>query len=308
MITSNFFKVVSKGSMSEKNFHFDLTISVVLYKPQMQVFREMLSSVQRCGLNYKLYLIDNSPVDAISASISDPRVEYIFTGENVGFGKAHNIALRKAVKEAPFHVVLNPDVSFPEGTLEMLQQYMERSPDVGLVMPKVLNMNHELQYLCKRLPSPLELFFRRFIPANFTWIRKRLESYEMREMNYESEFEAPYLSGCFMFLRTEAIARIGYFDERYFMYMEDIDLSRRIFSEYRNVYYPKARIYHVHARESYKTFRLLKIHIISAIQYFNKWGWFVDSDRRRLNQGNSASDSRSFALRPVALEKSLSEG
>jgi GT2 family glycosyltransferase len=111
-----------------------------------------------------------------------------------------------------------------------------------------------------------------------------------------------------MFLRTEAIARIGYFDERYFMYMEDIDLSRRIFSEYRNVYYPKARIYHVHARESYKTFRLLKIHIISAIQYFNKWGWFVDSDRRRLNQGNSASDSRSFALRPVALEKSLSEG
>jgi GT2 family glycosyltransferase len=294
--------------MTENVFRFDLTISVVLYKPKMEIFAEMLASVQRCRLNYKLYLIDNSPVDEISSSITDPRVEYILTGENIGFGKAHNIALRKAVKEAPFHVVLNPDVSFPEGTLEMLLQYMERSPDVGLVMPKVLNMEHEVQYLCKRLPSPMELFFRRFIPANFTWIRKRLESYEMREMNYDAEFEAPYLSGCFMFLRTEAVSQIGFFDERYFMYMEDIDLSRRIFSKYRNVYYPEVRIYHVHARESYKTFRLLKIHIISAIQYFNKWGWFLDSDRRRLNQVNTSTGNRSFALRSVALGKSLSDG
>jgi GT2 family glycosyltransferase len=263
---------------------FDLTLSVVLYKPKKETLEAMMVSVKCCTLNYKLYLIDNSPEVNAQLAVEHPRIQYIFTGENIGFGKGHNIALRLAMNESRFHVVLNPDIRFEPGVLEKLFRYMERSSEVGLLMPKVLNLENEIQYLCKQLPSPLELFVRRFIPVTFDWVQRRLDAYEMKDKNYESVFEAPYLSGCFMFLRMKSLQEVGLFDERYFMYMEDIDLSRRIYSRYKNVYYPHVHVYHEHARESYKSFRLLKIHVISAIRYFNKWGWIFDGERRRLNQ------------------------
>ena len=221
---------------------FDLTLSIVLFKTNAETLTAALRSVAICSLNYKLYLIDNSPTDELKKYVNDPRVEYIFTGENMGFGRAHNIALRRALRESKYHVVMNPDVYFNAGTLEKLSQYMDGHRDVGLMMPKVLNPQGEVQYLCKRLPSPLGLFFRRFIPGSVTWIRKVLDEYEMREMDYNSEFQAPYLSGCFMFLNLDAIEEVGFFDERFFLYMEDIDLSRRICLQYKNVYYPRVKM------------------------------------------------------------------
>ncbi len=87
-----------------------------------------------------------------------------------------------------------------------------------------------------------------------------------------------------MFLRSDALKKVGLFDERYFIYMEDIDLSRRIAREYKTIYFPNVHIYHGHARESYGFNKLLLLHIHSAIKYFNKWGWFFDKDRKVTNQ------------------------
>jgi len=114
-------------------------------------------------------------------------------------------------------------------------------------------------------------------------VKARMDWYEMREKDYQTKFVAPSLSGCFMFLRTEALQKIGLFDERYFMYLEDIDLSRRIFQQYKNVYFPTQIIYHDHAKGSYKSLKLLFIHIQSALRYFNKWGWFFDKERKKIN-------------------------
>mgnify|MGYP000101886375 CR=1 FL=1 len=95
---------------------------------------------------------------------------------------------------------------------------------------------------------------------------------------------APYLSGCFMFFRSEALLALGGFDERFFMYMEDVDLSRRCASKFGNVYYPLAKVTHLHERASHKNINLLKAHLKSTFQYFNKWGWFYDSERNILNR------------------------
>ena len=67
------------------------------------------------------------------------------------------------------------------------------------------------------------------------------------------------------------------------MYMEDIDISRRCAEKYGNVYYPLAHIVHQHEQASYKSKQLLQAHLKSAIQYFNKWGWFYDKNREQLN-------------------------
>jgi GT2 family glycosyltransferase len=96
--------------------------------------------------------------------------------------------------------------------------------------------------------------------------------------------EVPYLSGCFMFLRVAALKKVGLFDERFFMYPEDIDLTRRMYKEFKTVFYPEVEITHQHARESYKSLKLFYIHIVNMIRYFNKWGWFFDKERRIVNQ------------------------
>ena len=87
-----------------------------------------------------------------------------------------------------------------------------------------------------------------------------------------------------MFLRTEALKKVGLFDERFFLYTEDTDLTRRIHRHYRTVYFPEATIHHYHARGSYKNPWLLWCNIQSAIRYFNKWGWATDAERDQFNR------------------------
>jgi GT2 family glycosyltransferase len=96
--------------------------------------------------------------------------------------------------------------------------------------------------------------------------------------------DVPFLSGCFMFFRTEALREVGLFDERFFLYTEDTDLTRRVNSRFRTVYFPDVSIYHHHARGSYNDFWLMMRNAQSAIRYFNKWGWLNDPERERINR------------------------
>ena len=265
-----------------------INVSIVLFKNDQDLVKKAIYSCVNSVLINRIYLIDNSPTDILSCLASlDSRIEYIFNNANLGFGKAHNIALRRSIEEnIPYHLVLNPDVYFEGGVLEELYNFMESDPDVGLVMPKVLYPDGTLQYLCKLLPTPLDLFGRRFL--NFgpfkKIVEKRNEIYELRFTGYDKIMEVPYLSGCFMFIRTEVLKKVGLFDERFFMYLEDTDLSRRIHRVAKTVYYPYVYIYHEYGKGSYKSLKLLYYHIKSAIKYFNKYGWFFDKEREEINR------------------------
>ncbi len=161
---------------------------------------------------------------------------------------------------------------------------MDDNHDVGSIMPKVLNMDGSVQYLCKLLPTPSDLLFRRFVPRFIPFTKKLNERYELQFWNYSDIANIPNLSGCFMFLRTSSITEVGLFDENMFMYMEDLDLTRRVHEKYKTLYFPKVEIYHAHNRESYRSKKLLVIHLKSAFYYFNKWGWFFDHKRKKINK------------------------
>jgi hypothetical protein len=235
-----------------------------------------------------LYLVDNSPYKEYEQySAMDERIVYISNGVNHGYGKAHNIAIRRTMSDnIPYHIVLNPDVYFKKGTIEKIYLFMEDNQDVGLVMPKVLYPDGSLQYLCKLIPTPFDLFGRRFLRTGFLKriIKDNDNRFELRFTGYDRLMNVPFLSGCFMFLRTSALKEIGAFDERFFMYPEDIDLTRRIHEKYKTIYYPEVSIIHDHARESYYNIKMLRIHIINMIRYFNKWGWIIDKKRKMYNE------------------------
>ena len=261
----------------------DLTASVVLFKTNPDDIAKVISSVLTAKLSIKLYLVDNSPTDELKALFKDPRVEYIFNNANLGYGCAHNIAIRKAVAEkSQFHAVINPDIYFGENVLEILLEFMHKHKDVGLMMPKVLNDEGVIQPLTKLLPTPLDLFGRRFFP-NTKWAKRRNDRYELRAFSYDHILNTPCLSGCFMFVRVATLQQVGLFDERYFMYLEDYDLTRRLHSVAKTIVYPYVHVIHGHQKESYKNPLLLKIHLQSAIKYFNRWGWFLDKQRRQWN-------------------------
>jgi GT2 family glycosyltransferase len=262
-----------------------INISLVTYKSDKETVKRVIDCSLRTELIKKFYVIDNSPTDKLKElSTLDRRVVYIFNSKNMGFGKAHNIGIRKSLESGvSYHLVINPDVYFGESTIKDLYNYMDANPDVGSIMPKILYPSGETQYLAKLLPTPFDLIIRRFISFN-NWGKKRDERYELRFSGYDKIMNVPNLSGCFMFLRIKALKEIGLFDENFFMYLEDTDLSRRMHNKYKTIFYPKACVFHEFAKGSYKNRKLLMIHIQSAIYYFNKWGWFFDNERDKINK------------------------
>ena len=262
----------------------DLSASIVAYKNPANILAQTIHSFLSSTMDSKLYIIDNSPTDQLKYLAYDPRITYIFNSKNIGFGAGHNICLRTMLEESKYHLVLNPDVYFDTDVLTKIYRFMETHPDIGQAMPKVLYPDGRLQPLCKLLPSPKTLIMRRF----FRFLRSSLEKenyqYELQFSGYDKIMDVPFLSGCFMFLRTEALKKVGLFDERFFLYTEDTDLSRRIHKHYRTVYFPETTIYHYHQRGSYKDPWLLWCNIKSAIRYFNKWGWSVDEEREQFNR------------------------
>lgn len=262
-----------------------VSASLVIYHNKKEQIKKAIYSFINTDVKVKLYLIDNSSNDNLKELMDiDSSIEYIFNGANLGYGKAHNIALKKSISAGiQYHLILNPDISFNPEIIKKIINYLDNNNDVGLLMPKVLNIDGSIQYLAKLLPSPIDLIFRRFLSFN-KWFIKRNNIYELRFSGYDKIMTIPNLSGCFMFLRISILLETGLFDERYFMFLEDHDFSRRIHKKHKTIYYPEVEITHEHAKGSYKFNKLFLYHIVSAIRYFNKWGWFFDNSRKEINK------------------------
>lgn len=258
-----------------------INVSIVIYKQCFEEIASLVKTLLKSDVVSQVFLIDNSPKE--QPLFSTLNVFYRFNNKNIGYGSAHNMAIRKSLDQnIPYHLVVNPDIDFEPTILSKIESFMNNNSDIGLLMPKVIYPSGEIQYLCKLIPTPFDLIFRRFLPKS--WTQKRTGRFELQATGYNKIMEVPYLSGCFMFLRTDALKKVGMFDERFFMYPEDIDLSRRMHKKFRTVFFPNVEVIHHHAHGSYINLKLLFIHITNMIKYFNKWGWIFDKERREVNK------------------------
>lgn len=268
-----------------------VAVSLVVHRTPAAELGRALECVLRCPDVTRVAIIDNSPDDRLSLfGDFDRRVSYQHVANN-GFGAGHNIALRDSIATgAEFHLVMNADVMWEGDILSPIVKYMRENPDVGLLSPKVYYPDGDLQYACRMLPTPFDLFAKRFLPASLT--QKRMRRYLLAEANHDKEFNCPYLLGSFLFFRMEALRKSGLFDERFFMYPEDIDITRRLHEHWRTMFWPGVSIIHAHAAASRKSLRMLRIHITNMFRYFNKWGWFRDPLRKKYNRTLLASMPR----------------
>ena len=269
--------------MGQQCLQMRITGSLVLYRSSSEQFERAINSFLAGAPAGRIWIVDNSPAPLRSDLFSHPRVSYLFAGENLGFGKGHNCALRRIAGESDLHVFLNPDVEFGDNTLPHLVGEFRADRGIVAGMPRILYPDGSLQRLCKLLPTPLDLIVRRFVPI--ASVRRRIERrYELHELPQERSIEVPIVSGCFLVARSTILGRMNGFDERFFMYMEDFDLVRRLAGHGKVVYMPGASATHSYAKGSYRSIKLLGYHMYSALQYFNKWGWFIDKERSMRNR------------------------
>lgn len=256
--------------------------SLVLYNSPAEMFVPAIKSFLESMDDCFLVVSDNSNIATSHPLFQHPRVKYIFNNSNLGFGAGHNCAIDLIKSISDFHLILNPDICFDKNVLNHLINEMRLNPHIGALMPRINYPDGTLQRLCKLLPTPIDLIVRRFIPCKLTrnLINRRYELYDLPQNHL---VEVPVISGCFLLTRTKLLYELGGFDERFFMYLEDVDLVRRIGNVSKVTYDPRVSVTHAYAKGSYKSKKLLMFHIVSAVRYFTKWGWFYDPTRKNRN-------------------------
>ncbi len=261
----------------------DVCVSFVLFDNDRDEIVRAITQVQSSRALTHVVIIDNScpPLDLDFAEALGATV--VATNKNIGYGRGHNIALEASKGKCRYNLVMNTDLQTQNDVIAGMVAFMDENPDAGLAMPKVRYPDGSLQRLCRLLPDPADLVARRLL-FNTKWAKAKNERYEFHNWNYDSVAQFPFLSGCFMICRRSIIDMVGYFDERYFLYAEDLDLSRRIHAVAKTLYNPGESVIHEYRSQSRPSLKRMRYAFISLSQYFFKWGWATDRDRDRINQ------------------------
>lgn len=249
----------------------DLTVSIVTYNSAGEI-DVLLSSLQKCFLFDKMaiYVVDNASKDNTIEFIKEkyPWCIVIQNHGNIGFGKAHNLVIKNV--RSKYHIIVNPDIFIPEDSILNAASFMNMNPDVVLMTPYMLNSDGTQQFLPKRNPSFKYLFGGMF-EKHMKFCKKLREEYTRKNENIADPVDVEFCTGAFMFARTEALHRIGGFDERYFLHFEDADLTRELRKVGRTVYNPDIKIIHKWHRENRKINKSFWIALKSMFIYMRKW-------------------------------------
>ncbi len=257
--------------MTNRDKNITITATIVLYKESVVEVSKTIESFMNIPQFKKLFLVDNSPTDVLKDKYNHPEIEYMFVGKNIGFGSAHNKVIPKIKNLSCYHLVLNPDVTFTSDIITKLIQKIDEDEKLVLISPKVLFPNGKDQYTSRRYPTLSELIIRRlpFFNALFPYV---IEKGEYRNRDLSQSFHPDFMHGCFLLFKTEAFVKLKGFDERYFLYMEDVDICKKLDAQgLKKLYYPEVKIVHVLKKRSIKNFKLFTFHTISVFQYFYKW-------------------------------------
>mgnify|MGYP001122963702 FL=1 len=243
-----------------------ITAAIVLFNNDFEILNKTINSFLNIKLDKKLFLIDNSKNTQVKDIFSSSEIEYVFVGKNIGFGRAHNLILDRI--HSDFHLILNPDVEFSPDVIPILIDQLKKKATVSFITPKVIYPNKNSQYVCRKHPTLFNL-----INRNLNFNKRLVLKNQYRDRDLNKPFYPDFIHGCFMLFKTKDFKNLKGFDSRYFLYMEDADLCRKIDKSGKKIlYYPEVEIIHQHQKGSSKSIKLFFYHLSSAFKYFLKWG------------------------------------
>jgi len=257
----------------------DVSIIILNYKNKGLIQQELKHFLsQKTSLRVEIIVVDNDSHDGIGDMIATdfPGVRFLASPTNSGFAAGNNIGIRAA--QGRYIMLVNPDLVLTAVMVEGLFQFMEASPTVGIVGPKLINADGSLQYSCFRFPDFWVPFFRRTALARTAWGKKRVDEYFMKDWDYSAPRDVDWLLGACLMVRRTALDTVGYLDERFYMYVEDTDWCRRFWEKGYGVWYvPTVSVVHLHRRSSegflvsYLTKKTARDHLKSFFKYLIKY-------------------------------------
>ena len=239
-----------------------ISASIVIYKENKDTLQKVINSfLSLKDIKKEFIIVDNSPSDELKVFCeSFEGVSYIFSGENLGFGRGHNLAFKNLKDKSDIHMIINPDVYFNSDEISSFLNWFYEQKEISLATTKVCYPDGENQNIVRNVPTIIDLIKRKL----------KIDSGELHIQD-NSIKEVPFAHGCFFIFKTEVFEKLGGFDERFFMYMEDLDIFIRAKKYGKTVINTNYKIYHEFRKGSSKSFKLLKYHIISAYKFFKKY-------------------------------------
>ncbi|MDH4266280.1 MAG: glycosyltransferase family 2 protein [Deltaproteobacteria bacterium] len=252
----------------------DLSIIVINYNSSNFVLSCLASLKEGLRANrYEIILVDNGSIDGSCRLIREkfPGLYLIENAENLGFARAVNQGFKKT--RGKYLLILNPDVTLIAGSVEKAINFLDGYPEVGLLLPKLINPDGSLQFSCRTFYDFSILLFRRTPLGKIFPSHPVIRKHFMMDWKHERVREVDWGLGACMFVRREAIKGKNIFDDRFFLYFEDVDFCFRLKKEgWKVVYYPEAVMVHTHVRQSAKGYfnRPKWEHFKSLIKFYFK--------------------------------------
>ncbi|MFH1047849.1 MAG: glycosyltransferase family 2 protein [Patescibacteria group bacterium] len=259
----------------------DVSIVILNYKSKglvAQCIKTIELSASTCS--YEIIVVDNASGDGIGAMLEArfPRVRFIAAGDNRGYASGNNLGIRAA--SGKYVLIMNPDITPHEGSIDALVKYMNQNPTIGVCGPKLLKPNGQIDESCYRFHNVLTPIYRRTPLGRLQAGQQENGRYVMQDFDRQQTRDVDWLLGAVLMVRRSALDRVGLLDEKYFLYFEDTDWCRRFWAAgWRVSYFIGSTMVHCHERASAKTSLLLsplnraaRTHVRSCVYYFRKWG------------------------------------
>lgn len=243
------------------------SVCFVTYNDKEEVLKALNSLMHWTrGVKLKVYISDNGSSDGTpeAIQIAYPQVEILRSNKNIGFGASHNQVL--PLLQSDYHFVVNPDITLQDDVVTKLCLFLKDHPEVGLVAPRVWNPDGTEQFLPKKDPNFLYL-----LSGRIKFLSKYRDIYTMKNTVFTQPTPVEFCSGCFMAMPTEMFRQVGGFDDRYFLYFEDADLTRMIRKTHQTIFNPDVSVTHVWGRAGAKKLKYFLIQVCSMFRYFHKW-------------------------------------
>jgi GT2 family glycosyltransferase len=257
----------------------DLTVSIVNTSnwPFVDKCLSSLYSSEILNIDMEVYVVDNCSSDGSVVKVKEsyPNVINIINESNLGFAANHNQVLK--VANGRYILVLNDDTEVGTTTLAKMVKFMDENKQIGISICKVFLPDGNIQKVCGRFPT----FYGEYLSMTLGQIRSKPLRYlkwkMMSDFSYEEENDVDWISGVFHLMRREVVQTIGYYDETFPIYYEDVEYCHRLQSEtkYSITYNPKVSILHYHGqtmvRKKTKNYNRFIFNVQGSIYYMTKW-------------------------------------
>lgn len=259
----------------------ELSIIVTSYK-NPSVLRLCLESLKKNILNQssEIVVLDSATEEDTEMMMREefPDIKFFSHAENLGFAKLVNQGIQETKGE--YLLILNADIIIENKSADILLEHLKNNPTTGIIGPKLLNFDGQLQYSCFSFYTLSIILFRRTFMGRFKFAKKKIEKFLLKDKDHEKPIEADWLMGSVMMASRKNIKKVGLMEETFFLYFEDVDWCRRFWENgLRVIFYPYAKMFHYHGKGSASQSalqavlfnKLTRVHIKSAIKYFWKY-------------------------------------